>query len=213
MSTKPSATSPKPGLWVRMSVAKGNLLQLVGLVIGASLLDLAAHLQAAGAVRVALMLFGFLIIYDCSHAIFHWAVGRLVGIRFRGYGVRGTDHPEAYPPGIRQLMSVMPFFTALTHKQSMTEASPTAKALMFAAGETGTTVVSLLAALYAWRGGIPGGKPVVLGHGGVERGGDHRDHPHAKGGLRLGAQGPALRLSSESWNARRRGRFGFPVRL
>jgi hypothetical protein len=28
---------------------------------------------------------------------------------------------------------------------------------MFAAGETGTTVVSLVAALYAWQSGIPGG--------------------------------------------------------
>ncbi len=104
MSTQPSysASSPKPGLWIRMSVAKGNLVQLAGLVIGASLLDLAAHLRATGVVRVALMLIGFVIIYDCSHAIFHWAVGRLVGIRFRGYGVRGTDHPETYPPGIRQ---------------------------------------------------------------------------------------------------------------
>jgi len=54
-------------------------------------------------------------------------------------------------------MSVMPFFTAMTQKESMREASPTAKALMFAAGETGTTVVSLVAAFYAWQSGIPGG--------------------------------------------------------
>jgi hypothetical protein len=103
------------------------------------------------------MLIGFLIIYDCCHAIAHWAVGRLVGIRFRGYGIRGTDHPESYPPGIRHVMSAMPFFTAMTQKESMRAAAPTSKALMFAAGETGTTVVSLAAALYAWLSGIPGG--------------------------------------------------------
>jgi len=77
-----------------MSVAKGNLIQLAGLVLGASLLYLAAHLRAAGAVRVALMLVGFVIIYDCCHAVFHRATGRLLGIRFRSYSVRGTDHPE-----------------------------------------------------------------------------------------------------------------------
>ncbi len=38
----------------------------------------------------------------------------------------------------------------------MREASPTAKALMFAAGETGTTVVSLVASFYAWQSSIPG---------------------------------------------------------
>jgi len=140
-----------------MSVSKGNLVQLAGLVLGALLMVIAANFRAAEVVRVVLMLGGFLIIYDCCHAISHWVIGRLVGIRFRGYGVRGTDHPEAYPPGIRQLMSAMPFFTAMTQKESMSTASPTAKALMFAAGETGTTVISLLAALYAWQSGIPGG--------------------------------------------------------
>jgi hypothetical protein len=152
-----SSGSPKPGLWTRMSVSKGNLVQLAGLVLGALLMVIAANFRAAEVVRVVLMLVGFLIIYDCCHAISHWAIGRLVGIRFRGYGVRGTDHPEAYPPGIRQLMSTMPFFTAMTQKESISTASPTAKALMFAAGETGTTVISLLAALYAWQSGIPGG--------------------------------------------------------
>ena len=103
------------------------------------------------------MLVGSVIIYDSCHAVFHWAVGRLLGIRFRSYGARGTDHSETYPLGIRQFMSVMPFFTAMTQRESMREASPTAKALMFAAGETGTTVVSMVAAFYAGQSGIPGG--------------------------------------------------------
>jgi hypothetical protein len=54
-------------------------------------------------------------------------------------------------------MSAMPFFSAMTQKESIRAASPRAKALMFAAGETGTTVFSLLAALYTWRSGMPGG--------------------------------------------------------
>ena len=156
MSTQ-SASAPRPQLWTRLSVSTGNLVQLVGLGLGALLLYVAANIQVASTLRVVLMLIGFLIIYDCCHAIAHWAIGRLVGIRFRGYGIRGTDHPESYPPGIRQLMSAMPYFTAMTSKESMRVASPRAKALMFAAGETGTTVVSLLAALYAWLSGIPGG--------------------------------------------------------
>ena len=155
--TTQASSGPRPGLWARLSVASGNLVQLAGLVVGTLLLYLAANSQVTSAVRVVLMLIGFLIIYDCCHAIAHWAVGRLVGIRFRGYGIRGTDHPESYPPGIRYVMSAMPFFTAMSQKESMRAAGPTSKALMFAAGETGTTVVSLAAALYAWLSGIPGG--------------------------------------------------------
>ena len=91
------------------------------------------------------------------------AVGRAAGIRFRAYGVRGTDHPENYPPGVRQLMSVLPMWSALTDKASMRQAGRWAKAAMFAAGETSTTVVSIAAAAYAARAGIPGGHALLAG--------------------------------------------------
>ncbi len=146
-----------PKLWLRLSETGGNAVQLAGLLLGAGLLYLSALLALADVVRIVLMLLGWLVIYICCHAIAHWVVGRLVGIRFRGYGVRGTDHPENYPPGLRQLMSVIPFFSALTQKPSMQQASVVAKALMFSAGETSTNICSLLAAGYAWRSGIPGG--------------------------------------------------------
>jgi hypothetical protein len=157
MKTTQTTQRPLPKLWFRLSETGGNIVQLAGLALGAVLLYLAAHLAIADGVRIALMLLGWLVIYICCHAIAHWAVGRLVGIRFRGYGVRGTDHPENYPPGLRQLMSVIPFFSALTEKSSMQSASALAKALMFSAGETSTNICSLLAAGYAWLSGIPGG--------------------------------------------------------
>jgi hypothetical protein len=43
---------------------------------------------------------GWLVTYFCNHAIGHWAVGRLVAIRFLGYGVHGTTAPGWYPPGM-----------------------------------------------------------------------------------------------------------------
>jgi hypothetical protein len=148
---------PRPALWLRMSVPVGNVVQIAGLAIGAGLLALAARWHVADPLRVALMLLGWFAIYDCCHAIAHYAVGRLVGIRFRGYGLRGSDHPGDYPPGVRQAMSALPFFTAMTEKQSSQQAGSWAKATMFAAGETSTAVCSILAGLYAWLGGIPGG--------------------------------------------------------
>jgi hypothetical protein len=113
-------------------------------------------------VRAALTIAGWLLIYLYSHAIAHWAIGRLVGIRFRGYGLRGTDHPEAYPPGIRSLMNVVPFFVALTEKQSMRHSGATARALMFGAGETATTICTLSAAWYAWQTHTPGGHALFV---------------------------------------------------
>lgn len=151
-----------PPLRIRLSITAGNLAQLAGLVIGAVLLYAAAQIQAANIVRVVLMIVGWLAIYLCCHSVAHWLVGRLVGIRFRGYGVRGTDHPESYPPGLRQLMNVVPFFVLLTEKTSMARASNASRALMFAAGELSTTVCSIAAAWYASQQAIPGGNALLL---------------------------------------------------
>ncbi len=103
------------------------------------------------------MLVGWFFIYVTCHAFGHYLVGRLVGIRFRGYGMRGTDHPQDYPPVLRQMMSALPTFTVMTEKSSMAAARPLAKALMFGAGESFTAIFSILAGYYAWRAGIPGG--------------------------------------------------------
>jgi hypothetical protein len=110
-----------------------------------------------GPVRLVIALAGFLIIYDCSHAIGHYLAGRAVGILFRFYGIRGTDHPEDYPPGFRQLMSAAPFWSVVTDKDSMRVAAPWKKALMFAAGETSTAICSIAAAYAVMATGVPGG--------------------------------------------------------
>jgi hypothetical protein len=147
----------RPKLWFRMSVETGNVVQSAGLVLAAGLLFVAASWHLAAVLRVVLMLLGWFLIYICSHALAHWAAGRAMRIRFRGYGVRGTDQPEVYPPGIGQVMRMLPFFSALTEKTSMQQAGAVAKAIMFSAGETSTTLCTLLAAGYAWVSGIPGG--------------------------------------------------------
>lgn len=148
---------PRPPFWFRLSVVAGNALQIAGLLIGWALLFAAARLDASAGLRVLILLLGWLFIYIDCHALGHYVVGRLVGIRFRGYGVRGSDHPQDYPPGLRQMMSALPTFTVMTEKTSLSAASPLARALMFGAGETSTAVFSILAGWYAWRAGIPGG--------------------------------------------------------
>ena len=157
------ASAPMPRLWARFSVRAGTAIQAAGITVGAAALATAAYWHVAGGLRLALMTAGWLAIYLSSHAVAHVAVGRAAGIRFRAYGVRGTDHPENYPPGVRQLMSVLPMWSALTDKASMRQAGRWAKAAMFAAGETSTTVVSIAAAAYAACTHTPGGHALLAG--------------------------------------------------
>ena len=160
MTTK--LARPRPPLWRKLPIARGNLIQTTGLAAGAALLALAARMTGPSPARLAVALLGFLVIYDCSHAIGHYLAGRAVGIRFRFYGIRGTDHPEDYPPGFRQLMSAMPFWSVVTDKDSMRSAAPWKKALMFAAGETSTAICSVAAAYAAMAAHVPGGRVLFL---------------------------------------------------
>ena len=126
------------------------------------MLYLAANCVWPALIQISLMLLGWVVIYLCCHAIGHWLVGRLVGIRFQGYGVRGTDQPTSYPPGMRQIMSALPLLTIVTRKDSMAAASRTAKAFMFGAGEISSTLVSIGAAWYAWQAGLAGGQILLI---------------------------------------------------
>ena len=141
LSSTPTAT-PKRSFKRRYTVAQGNAIQATGLLGGSALLAAAAALNGSAFLRTAIVLAGFIAVYLNCHSIAHYAAGRLVGLKFRGYGVRGTDHPEVYPPGIRQLMDATPFYVALSTKASREQAGRLAKAIYFAAGETSTAICS-----------------------------------------------------------------------
>ncbi len=156
-----ATTSHLPPLWRTLPTAAGNAVQIAGLVIGAAFTCVATVPNAPVVVRIVSMMAGWVALYLGSHAIAHWVVGRLVGIQFRGYGIRGSDHPEIYPPRIRAFMTHVPFFVALTSRQSMKRAAPAARAMMFGAGETSTTLWTLAAAWYVLHAGVPGGRTLL----------------------------------------------------
>ena len=157
MTSSKEPAAPRPPFWLKLSIIAGNLLQLAGMAFGVWAIYLAGKAVFTPLLRVVLMILGWLCVYLSCHSLAHWLVGRLAGIRFREYGLRGTDHPQQLNPILRAVLSRLPMFTAITEKDSMRRASPLARALMFAAGETSTILCTLLAGLYAWQSGVPGG--------------------------------------------------------
>jgi len=142
-------------------VPAGNLVQLAGMVAGVLLIVVGGATRSVAALSVLLAALGILAVYLCCHAIAHWLVGRLVGLRFAYIGVRGTDHPEAYPPGLRQVMAATPMFSTVSTRQSREAVGRSALAAYFAAGETSTTICTVLAALLALLVGVPGGGTIL----------------------------------------------------
>src|SRR5215469_1207048 len=126
----------RPPFWAKLPVLAGNAIQLGGIVAGVLLIFLAARISGAAAASAALAVLGVVLVAFSSHSIGHWLVGRLVGLRFAYVGVRGTDHPEAYPPVVRQLFSLVPMFTMVSTRRSREAAGRWALAAYYAAGQT-----------------------------------------------------------------------------
>lgn len=153
--------APQRKIFGRLSITAGNTVQIAGLI--AALLALAAarsaHSRAAGILGI---LVAWILLYFFCHAIAHWVIGRILGIRFAFYTVGGTGNPAGWPPGLRWLFEHLPFFGVQTEKASMQNASPTAKAIMWSAGVTSSAVVPTLGIFWAWQSGVPGSKLFFL---------------------------------------------------
>lgn len=138
----------------RLSILVGNSVQIAGLV-AACLALVAARSAHSVLAAVLAMVVAYVLLYFCCHAIAHWVVGRMLGIRFAFYTVGGTGNPEGWPAPLRCLFEHLPFFGVQTEKASMQKASPIARAIMWSAGVTCSAVVPTLGALWAWRSRVP----------------------------------------------------------
>ena len=156
-----ATVASKRKIFGRLSIVTGNSVQIAGLA--AAYLFLAAARSAPSVlVAVFAMLGGWVLLYFSCHAIAHWLVGRLLGIRFAFYTVGGTQNPQGWPTGLRWLFEHLPFFGVQTEKASMQKASPIARAMMWSAGVTSSAVVPTLGAFWSWRSGVPASKLFFL---------------------------------------------------
>jgi hypothetical protein len=156
-----SNSFPQRKIVARLSILTANTIQITGLATACAALALAKSTPSKPAAIVA-MLAAWTLLYFFCHGIAHWAVGRILGIRFAFYTVGGTGNPEGYPAGMRWVFEHLPFFGVQTEKASMQQASPMAKAIMWSAGVTSSAFVPTLGALCAWKSGVPGSKLFLI---------------------------------------------------
>jgi hypothetical protein len=145
----------------RLSIGVGNAIQISGLAAAYLALAAAPSLRSPSG-SAAAMIVGWVLPYFCCHGIAHWAVGRILGIRFAFYTIGGTANPQGWPAGLRWLFEHFPFFGVQTEKASMQKASRTSRAMMWSAGVTSSAVFPTIGAFWAWRSGVPGSKLFVL---------------------------------------------------
>jgi hypothetical protein len=156
-----SNSFPQRKIFSRLSIVAGNALQITGLAAACVALALARSTPSKPAAILA-MIAAWTLLYFFCHGIAHWAVGRILGIRFAFYTIGGTGNPEGYPAGMRWVFEHLPFFGVQTDKASMQNASPMAKAIMWSAGVTSSAVVPTLSAFCALRASVPGSKLFLI---------------------------------------------------
>jgi hypothetical protein len=155
------APATKRRVFARLSIAVGNTLQIAG-VLAACFALAVSRSAGSTAMAVITMVLAWVLLYFSSHAIAHWLVGRVVGIRFLFYTVGGTGNPQGWPPGLRWIFERLPFLGVQTEKLSMQDASPEARALMWSAGVTSSAIIPTLSAFCAWRSDVPLSKSFFL---------------------------------------------------
>src|SRR5919199_563561 len=167
--TKMTERNKRATPWLTLSILQGNALQIAGLLGAAALTWYAGRegSQGEGKGGARWIVASRLLAYFSEHAFSHYLAGRIVGIRFTGYGLHGTSHPQLYPPGLRWVFSHLPLLSARADPASLRAASPAARAAMYAAGTVGTVLVGLAIPAYArWRG-ISGTRGLLVASGGV----------------------------------------------
>ena len=147
--------------WFMLSNWAGNLIQVSGLVCGLTLVGRAGRLPAAWRTRV--LLAGWLVTYFSNHAIAHWVVGRLGGIRFVGYGVHGTTSPDWYPPGVRWIFEHLPLLSARTDPGALQAAHPVARLAMYLAAPVFTLLTGLGIPMFGRAERIAGAQALLIG--------------------------------------------------
>jgi hypothetical protein len=152
--------------WRTLSVTQGNAIQVGGLLGAAALAWYAGRKGPRG---TRWMVASRLLAYFSEHAFSHWLVGRALGIRFTGYGLHGTSHPQHYPPGMRWAFSRLPLLSARVDPASLRAAPPTARAAMYAAGTLGTVIPSIAIPGYALAALRPRARGFFVGCEPVER--------------------------------------------
>jgi hypothetical protein len=154
-----SNSLPRRNIFARLSILAGNTIQIAGLAAACLALALARSIDSKpAAIATVMMIVAWILLYFFCHGIAHWAVGRILGIRFAFYTLGGTGNPAGYPAGVRWLFQHLPFFGVQTEKASMQMASPAAKAIMWSAGVTSSAVVPTVGAFCALEANVLGSK-------------------------------------------------------
>ncbi|MFN3621287.1 MAG: hypothetical protein ACK4TI_00155 [Nitrososphaerales archaeon] len=122
-----------------------NLLQIIGLMLASALLIVASSLTPPFSYLLALV--SWILYWFAPHCLAHYIVGMLFGIRFSHYfiGLSNLYRLKLIPTQLKLMLFTLGI---KTEPKKLSEASPSAKAVMYAAGASASMALPFITPLY-----------------------------------------------------------------
>jgi hypothetical protein len=122
----------------------GNGIEVLGIAVGVYLLVAASSINAVP-LRFLVYLISWVCLVFFPHCLAHFAVGRLVGVRFTHYTLGKSSITKLRLPVISSVSSMIPLLTLKIDPGSLWSVSPGARAVMFASGAVVSMILPFLA--------------------------------------------------------------------
>lgn len=126
----------------KISIAFGNLVQSLALIVGFYLAVVAAAQPFLAGLILSLA--AWVILWFFSHCLAHYLVGRATGIRFDYYFVGRSSIRKLNLPGVTPVASLVPALGIRANPEAMRRASPRVRARMFRAGALSSMLLPFL---------------------------------------------------------------------
>jgi hypothetical protein len=127
----------------RIPLVLGNGIEVLGIIAGIYLLMAGSDINTVP-LRFLIYLLSWVCLVFFPHCLAHFAVGRLVGVRFTHYLLGKSSITKLRLPVITAVSSVIPLLTLKIDRGSLRSVGPGARAVMFASGAIVSMVLPFL---------------------------------------------------------------------
>ena len=125
-------------------MALGNGIEVLGIAVGVYFLVAASNINVVP-LRFLVYLLSWACLVFFPHCLAHFAVGRLVGVRFTHYVLGKSSITKLRLPVISSVSSTIPLLTLKIDSGSLRLVSPSARTVMFASGAIVSMILPFLA--------------------------------------------------------------------
>jgi hypothetical protein len=134
----------------RIPIAVGNLVEIAGILFALYLIVMAPEVTI-----VPLKLILYLAAWGCllffPHSLTHYAVGRLVGVRFRYYSFGKSSVYKLKIPFLSMIASMSPVLTLKVDRESLQSVCRGGRIAMFTSGAVASMVFPFFVAFASFR--------------------------------------------------------------